>query len=284
MRVAPMGVAGELYIGGAGVAAGYLNDPDLTAARFVPDQFSDEPGLRLYRTGDMARVLPDGNIEFLGRSDLQIKIRGYRVEPGEIEAVLSQHPLVSQAVVVFRGDEGRERLIAYVMSLHLRPANSDEVRQYLKQRLPDHMVPSAIVVLRSFPTTVNGKVDRGALPHPEEIEKDRVMVAPQTSMEKELAGLWSELLNVADISVHDNFFDLGGHSLLATQLVSRMRRVFNKKLQLRTIFDSPTIAKLAPAIEGAAYADPAAMQTVLDSLDSLSDEEAKRLLREQAGS
>ena len=284
MRVAPMGVAGELYIGGAGVAAGYLNDPDLTAARFVPDQFSDEPGLRLYRTGDMARVLPDGNIEFLGRSDLQIKIRGYRVEPGEIEAVLSQHPLVSQAVVVFRGDEGRERLIAYVMSLHLRPANSDEVRQYLKQRLPDHMVPSAIVVLRSFPTTVNGKVDRGALPHPEEIEKDRVMVAPQTSIEKELAGLWSELLNVADISVHDNFFDLGGHSLLATQLVSRMRRVFNKKLQLRTIFDSPTIAKLAPAIEGAAYADPAAMQTVLDSLDSLSDEEAKRLLREQAGS
>jgi surfactin family lipopeptide synthetase C len=166
----------------------------------------------------------------------------------------------------------------------LRPANSDEVRQYLKQRLPDHMVPSAIVVLRSFPTTVNGKVDRGALPHPEEIEKDRVMVAPQTSIEKELAGLWSELLNVADISVHDNFFDLGGHSLLATQLVSRMRRVFNKKLQLRTIFDSPTIAKLAPAIEGAAYADPAAMQTVLDSLDSLSDEEAKRLLREQAGS
>jgi amino acid adenylation domain-containing protein len=285
MRVVPTGVAGELYIGGAGVAAGYLNDPDLTAARFVPDLFSAEPGSRLYRTGDLARVLPDGNIEFLGRTDLQVKVRGYRVEPGEIEAVLSQHPLVSQAVVVLRGDEGRERFVAYVMSLKLRPANSDELRQYLKQRLPEHMVPSAIVVLRRFPTTVNGKVDRGALPHPDEIQiKDRVMVAPQSSVEKELAGIWSELLNVAEISVHDNFFDLGGHSLLATQVVSRIRKIFKKKLQLRTIFDSPTIAKLAPAIEAAAYAYPAAMQTVLDSLESLSDEEAARLLEEQEGS
>jgi acyl carrier protein len=284
MRVVPTGVVGELYIGGAGVAAGYLNDPDLTAARFVPDLFSSEPDSRLYRTGDLARVLPDGNIEFLGRSDFQVKVRGYRVEPGEIEAVLSQHPLVGQAVVVFRGDEGRERFVAYVMSLKLRPANSDELRQYLKQRLPDHMLPSAIVVLRSFPTTANGKVDRGALPQPDEAQKDRVMVAPQTGVEKELAGIWSELLNVAEISVHDNFFDLGGHSLLATQVVSRIRKNFNKKLQLRTIFDSPTIAKLAPVVEAAAYADPAAMQTVLDSLESLSDEEAKRLLQEQEGS
>ncbi len=284
MRIVPTGVAGELYIGGAGVAAGYLNDPDLTAARFVPDLFSDEPGSMLYRTGDLARVLPDGNVEFLGRSDLQVKVRGYRVEPGEIEAVLSRHPLVSQAVVVLRGDEGRERFVAYVMSVKLRPANSDELRQYLKQRLPDHMVPSAILVLRSFPTTVNGKVDRGALPDPDEAQTDRVMVAPQTGVEKELAGIWSELLNVPEISVHDNFFDLGGHSLLATQVVSRIRKNFNKKLQLRTIFDSPTIAKLAPVIEAAAYADPAAMQTVLDSLESLSDEEAIRLLQEQEGS
>jgi amino acid adenylation domain-containing protein len=284
MRVVPTGVAGELYIGGAGVAAGYLNDPDLTAARFVPDLFSSEPDSRLYRTGDLARVLPDGNIEFLGRTDLQVKVRGYRVEPGEIEAMLSQHPLVSQAVVVLRGDEGRERFVAYVMSLKLRPANSDEVRQYLKQRLPDYMLPSAIIVLRSFPTTVNGKVDRGALPHPDEAQKDRVMVAPRTGVEKELAGIWSELLKVAEISVHDNFFELGGHSLLATQVVSRIRKNFNKKLQLRTIFDSPTIAKLAPVIEAAAYADPAAMQTVLDSLESLSDEEAKRLLEEHEGS
>jgi len=284
MRVVPTGVAGELYIGGAGVAAGYLNDPDLTAARFVPDPFSDEPGSRLYRTGDLAHVLPDGNLEFLGRSDLQVKVRGYRVEPGEIEAVLSRHPLVGQAVVILRGDEGRERFVAYVMSTKLRPANSDEVRQYLKQRLPDYMVPSAIVVLRSFPMTVNGKVDRGALPHPDEMQtKDRVMVAPQTNVEKELAGIWTELLKVAEISVHDNFFDLGGHSLLATQVISRIRKVFNKKLQLRTIFDLPTIATLAPAVEAAGYADPARVQTLLNTLESLSDEEVERLLEEQEG-
>jgi amino acid adenylation domain-containing protein len=284
LRLVPTGVAGELYISGAGVAAGYLNEPDLTAARFVPDPFSLEPGSRVYRTGDLARVLPDGNIEFLGRSDHQVKVRGYRVEPEEIEAVLSQHPLVSQSVVVLRGDEGRERFVAYVLSVKLRPANSDEVKQYLKERLPDYMVPSAVVVLRSFPTTVNGKVDRGALPHPDEIHAtNRVMVAPQTKVEKELAAIWSELLKVGEISVHDNFFDLGGHSLLATQLVSRIRRVFNKKLQLRTIFDLPTIAKLVPAVDAAPFADPAAMQTLLDTLETLSDDEAERLLQEQEG-
>jgi len=282
MRPAPTGVVGELYIGGAGVAAGYLNDPDLTASRFVPDLFSTAPSDRLYRTGDLARILPDGNVEFAGRSDLQVKIRGYRIEPGEIESVLSQHPLVSQAVVILRGDEGRERFVAYVMSSKLRPANADEIRQYMKQRLPEYMVPSAIVVLRSFPTTANGKVDRAALPEPDDIHaKDRLMVPPQTAVERELAEIWSTLLKRAELSVHDDFFDLGGHSLLATQVVSRIRKTFNKDIPLRTIFDSPTIAKLAGAIEVAAYADTADLQSELDLLESLSDEEAERLLQEE---
>jgi acyl-coenzyme A synthetase/AMP-(fatty) acid ligase/acyl carrier protein len=282
MRLVPTGVPGELYIGGGGVAAGYLNDPDLTAARFVPDLFSTEPGNRLYRTGDRARILPDGNIEFLGRTDRQVKVRGYRVEPGEIETVLTQHPLVRQAVVALRGEEGRERFVAYVMSRDLAAANTEELRQHLHQRLPEYMLPSAIVVLRSFPTTANGKVDVSALPDPDE-EKARLVVAPQTAVEKELAAIWTELLKTADLSVHDNFFDLGGHSLLATQVISRIRKVFNKKLPLRAIFDYPTIAKLAPAIETAAYADPAALYTMLDTLEALSDEEAERLLQEQDG-
>ena len=282
MRLVPTGVAGELYIGGAGVAAGYLNEPALTSARFVPDLFSPEPGRRLYRTGDRARTLPDGNIEFLGRTDRQVKIRGYRVEPGEIEAVLMQHPLVREAVVVLRGEEGRERFVAYVLSSKLGGANTDELGQHLQQRLPAYMLPSAIVLLRSFPTTANGKVDLGALPDPDE-QRARLVVAPQTEVEKKLAGIWLELLNTPDISVHDNFFELGGHSLLGTQVISRIRKVFNKKLPLRAIFDCPTIAKLAPAIEIAPYADQATLYAVLDTLEALSDEEAERLLQEQEG-
>ena len=275
-RPVPTGVAGELYIGGAGVAAGYLNDPDQTAVRFIPDLFSDEPGSRLYRTGDLARVLPDGNVEFLGRSDLQVKVRGYRIEPGEIETVLAEHPLVNQAVVIFRED----RFVAYVMSSQLRPANADQLRQYMKERLPDYMVPAAIVVLRSFPTTRNGKVDRAALPQAE-VTKSRVIVTPQTTVEKEVAAIWSQLLRVAEISVHDDFFDLGGHSLLATKVMSRIRKVFNTDLPLRTIFDAPTIAKLAHAIEAARHSDDADLRAALDELDSLSNEEAERLLQEE---
>jgi amino acid adenylation domain-containing protein len=281
MRTVPGGVVGELYIGGAGVAVGYLNDPDLTAARFVPDPFSNAPGDRLYGTGDLVRILPGGNVEFLGRSDLQVKVRGYRIEPGEIEAVLSRHSLVSQAVVILRRDEGHERFVAYVMSSKLRPANADEIRQYLKERLPDYMVPAAIVILRSFPTTLNGKVDRTALPAPDDVNaQDRVIVAPQTTVERELAKIWSGLLNAGEISVHDDFFDLGGHSLLATQVISRIQKVFNKNIPLRTIFDSPTIAKLAGAIEAATYRDTTDLRTELAALESLSDEEAERLLQE----
>jgi acyl carrier protein len=271
-----------LYIGGDGVAVGYLNDSDLTGARFVSDPFSDEPGSRLYRTGDLARILPDRNIEFLGRSDFQVKVRGHRIELGEVEMALSEHPLIKQAVVMLRGEDGQQQLVAYALSSQLHPANTDEIRQYLKQRLPHYMVPAAIVVLRSFPTTVNGKVDRAALPLGPDTQ-DRVMIAPQTAVEKELAAIWCELLKISEISVHDNFFDRGGHSLLATQVVSRIKKVFNTNIKLRAIFDSPTIAKLSLVIEDVTYAKATDLQMVLDSLQSLSDEEAERLLKEEEG-
>jgi len=282
MRVCPSGVAGELYIGGAGVAAGYLNDADQTAARFIPDPFSSDADRRLYRTGDWVRVLPEGNVEFLGRLDSQVKVRGYRIELGEIEAALNEHPLIRQAVVMLRRDDGRERLVAYAMGPRLRAANANEISEFLKQQLPDYMLPSAIVVMRSFPTTANGKVDRDALPA-DDSQTDKVVVAPQTITERELVRVWAELLKLEELSVHDDFFDLGGHSLLATQLVSRVRKTFNKDIPLRSIFDAPTIAKLAVVIERVTDNDQLDLQTELDLLESLSDDEAERLLNAEQG-
>ena len=280
MRLCPTGVAGELYIGGAGVAAGYLNDPEQTAARFVPDPFSTNPDARLYRTGDLARYLPEGNVEFLGRGDFQVKVRGYRIELGEIESALSEHPLIRQAIVVLRDDGGRERLVAYVTSSKLRPGNTTEITEFLKERLPDYMVPAPVIVMRAFPTTPNGKVDRAALPNPEGAEgTNRVVIAPRTFVEIELAKIWSSLLKIEELSVDDDFFDLGGHSLLATQVVSRVRKTFEKEIPLRSIFDAPTIAKLALVIERAPGAVD--LQMELDALESLSDEEAERLLQDQ---
>jgi amino acid adenylation domain-containing protein len=278
-QLCPTGVAGELYIGGAGVAAGYLNDPEQTAARFIPDLFSANS--RLYRTGDLARYLPDGNVEFLGRGDLQVKVRGYRIELGEIESVLTEHPLIRQAIVVLRHDGGRERLVGYVISSKLRPGNTAELTEFLKERLPDYMVPAPIVVMRAFPTTPNGKVDRAALPVPEEAEgANRVVIAPQTFVEIELAKIWGSLLKVDELSVHDDFFDLGGHSLLATQVVSRVRKAFEKEIPLRSIFDAPTIAKLARVIEQAS-GGAVDLQRELEAIESLSDEVAERLLKDQ---
>ena len=280
MHLCPTGVAGELYIGGAGVAAGYLNDPEQTAARFIPDIFSTNPDSRVYRTGDLARYLPDGNVEFLGRGDLQVKVRGYRIELGEIESALSEHPLIRQAIVVLRHDGDRERLVAYVISSKLRPGNTAEITEFLKERLPDYMVPAPIVVMRAFPTTPNGKVDRAALPVPEEVEgANRIVIAPRTFVEIELAKIWASLLKIEELSVHDDFFDLGGHSLLATQVVSRVRRAFEKEIPLRSIFDAPTIAKLAAVIEAA----PGAIDLeLLEAIESLSDEEAESLLQDQS--
>jgi amino acid adenylation domain-containing protein len=245
----PIGVAGELYVGGAGLARGYLHRAWLTAERFLPSPYRD--GDRLYRTGDLVRYLEDGNLEFLGRLDHQVKIRGFRIELGEIEARLVEHPAVGQAIVVAREDTpGDKRLVAYVVAADAAPVDAGELRLHLKQSLPEYMVPSAYVVLEALPLTPNGKLDRRALPAP---EADAVVrgeyVAPRTPVEEVLASLWCEVLKLDRVGVHDNFFELGGHSLLALTLIERMRRQ-RLHLSIRTVFTAPTLAELAAAVDG----------------------------------
>lgn len=249
-RPVPIGLAGELYIGGDCLAREYLNRPELTAERFIPDPFGDTPGARLYRTGDMARYLPDGNIEFLGRMDDQVKIRGFRIEPGEIETVLMRHPAVRQAAVAVReGAPGDRRLAAYVVCG--ADVGADALRRFLKARLPEHMIPSAYVFLESLPQTPGGKVDRRALPAPDRVrpEMEQSYIAPRTPVEEELAGIWAELLGVERVGIRDNFFDLGGHSLLAVQMLSKVGERLNRKLPLSDLFQSPTIEGIAAVVE-----------------------------------
>jgi amino acid adenylation domain-containing protein len=248
LQSVPIGVVGELYIGGDGLARGYLNRPELTAEKFIPNPFSDDPKARLYKTGDLARYLPDGNIEFLGRKDYQVKIRGFRAEPGEIEAVLGQHPTVQQAIVVAREDTpGGKRLVAYVVPHQPGTATAGDLRSFLKTKLPEYMLPSAWVSLDALPLTPNGKVDREALPLPDKTraEPQEGFVAPQNSVERQLAQIWEKLLGIQPIGVKDNFFDLGGHSLLAVRLIAQMEGSFGKDLPLATLFKAPTIEQLA---------------------------------------
>ncbi|MGA3164142.1 MAG: amino acid adenylation domain-containing protein [Verrucomicrobiota bacterium] len=255
----PIGVQGELYIGGAGVARGYLNRPELTAEKFIPDPFSAAPGARMYKTGDLACYRPDGNIEFLGRADHQVKIRGFRIELGEIEAVLGQHPAVREAVVVAREDSpGEKRLVAYVVAEREPLPTTTDLRNFLKEKLPEYMVPAVFVLLDALPLMPNGKIDRRALPSPDRSrpELDKAFVAPRTPTEELLAEIWAQLLDLERVGVHDNFFDLGGHSLLATQLVSRMREAFQVEIPLRRLFEVPTVAGLAESIEAARQAGP----------------------------
>jgi len=251
MKPVPVGMPGELYIGGAGVARGYINRPELTAEKFLANPFSAEEGGRLYKTGDLARYLPDGNIQFIGRVDNQVKIRGYRIELGEIEAVLTRHPQVSHAVVTVREESpGDKRLVAYVVATEKEELQANELRQFLKTKLPDYMVPRAFVNLASLPLTATGKINRKALPAPDEcvFEAQEDFAAPRTPVEASLARIWSEVLKLQKVGIHDNFFDLGGHSLLATQVISRIRGVFNLEIPLRTLFELPTIAELAVAV------------------------------------
>jgi amino acid adenylation domain-containing protein len=252
----PVGVAGELYIGGEGVARGYLDRPALTAERFVPDPFGDRPGARLYKTGDIARWRPDGDLEFLGRVDHQVKIRGYRIELGEVEAALLRHPAIREVVVVAREDApGDRRLVAYLIPADDRdgagPPSAVDLRDFLKHALPEPMVPSAFVVVDAWPLTPNGKVDRAALPAPggERATARAEFVAPRGPVEAKVAEVWSVVLGVEKVGAHDNFFDLGGHSLLATQVVSRLRDAFATDLPLRALFEEPTVAALAARIE-----------------------------------
>ncbi|MCE9667443.1 amino acid adenylation domain-containing protein [Myxococcus stipitatus] len=246
LQPVPMGVTGELYVGGAGVARGYLDRPELTAERFLSDPFSAVPQARMYRTGDLARFLSDGSLEFLGRVDHQVKVRGFRIELGEIEAVLRQQPGVDGAVVVARRyAPGDTRLVGYLTPVKGRALELDSVRGHLRERLPDYMVPVTFVVLESFPLSPNGKVDRKALPAPDEAREAHEYVAPSTPLEERLASLFAELLQVERVGRHDNFFSLGGHSLLATRLVSRMRKDLGIELPLRALFETPTVASLA---------------------------------------
>ena len=248
MRVLPVGVPGELYVGGAGVARGYLNRPELTAERFIDSPFID--GDRLYRTGDRVRWLADGTLEFLGRVDDQVKIRGFRVELGEIEAALRQHPQVREAVVVAREDvPGDKRLAGYVVPEGEAPGVA-ALRGFLKDLLPDYMVPTAWATLDALPLNRNGKVDRRALPAPD-VARGEGYVAPRTATEEVLAAVWAEVLRVERVGIEDNFFELGGHSLLATRVVSRIREVFRAELPLRALFEAPTVAALAERVEAA---------------------------------
>jgi acyl carrier protein len=242
-----MGVSGELHLGGVQIARGYLNRPELTEEKFVPDPFSCFPGARLYKTGDLCRYLPDGNIEYLGRNDFQIKIRGQRIEIGEIESVLSQIPAVREVVVLAREDvPGDKRLVAYIVPRQQSKPDLEEVRNSVRDKLPAYMVPSAIVPMEAFPLTFSGKVDRRSLPAPERKRRiDGSYAAPQGQSEKILAAIWEELLQVDQVGVRDNFFDLGGHSLLLVKMVPKVENAFGRKVSIIDLFQRPNIRAMA---------------------------------------
>ena len=253
LQPVPVGLRGELHIGGAGVARGYLNRPEMTAEKFIADPFRQTPGARLYKTGDMARFLPSGEIEFLGRADHQVKIRGFRVELGEIEAALSQHPAVSDPVVVVREDDsGAKNLLAYFVAKQQPAPKGTELRRFLKDGLPEYMVPHAFVALSSLPLTPNGKVDRRALPAPsaDDLAVEEGFSVPKDALESELVKLWEQLLGRRPIGVQQNFFELGGHSLLAVRLMHRIEQEFGKRLPITTLLQAPTIEQLANVLRG----------------------------------
>jgi len=249
----PIGVPGELHIGGVQVARGYLHRPDLTTQRFIPDPFSDTPNARLYKTGDLARWLPNGTIDFLGRLDFQVKLHGVRIELGEIEATLGHHPAITAATVTLDQHHHDQRLIAYLVPSGDQPPDVHELRGFLKERLPAQMIPSLFMTLESLPTTSSGKVDRNALPRPEASEPQTSpgYVAPRTELEREIAEVWAEVLGLRQVGVDDDFFDLGGHSLKAMQANARLRELYAVELPLLAFFEQPTIAGQASAVTDA---------------------------------
>jgi amino acid adenylation domain-containing protein len=252
LKAVPDGEAGELYIGGAGLARGYLHQPEMTAERFIPDPFNAAPGARLYRTGDLARRLPDGNLEFLGRIDDQLKIRGFRIEVGEIENVLRQHPAARNVIVIGRDDgSGGKKLVAYVVVRNDNRPTTEDLRDFLKARLPEYMVPAAFVMLKSLPLTPGGKVDRRELPPPE-IDRDsadKQYVAPRTETERQLVAIWEAMLDVRPIGIRDNFFELGGHSLMDARLVAEVEGRMGVTLPLATIYHTRTVENMAATVE-----------------------------------
>jgi acyl carrier protein len=269
LQSVPLGVPGELLIGGAGLARGYLNQPDLTADRFVANPFDSKSSSRLYRTGDLVRYLPDGTVEYLGRIDHQVKIRGFRIELGEVESQLRKHPAVREAVVIADTDSsGAKRLVAYTVSPESPGPSSSDLREHLKRTLPEYMVPSLFVQLETLPLTPNGKVDRKALPKPE-LDRSAVEMdgEPQSDAELLLAQIWSEVLDVPRVGTRSNFFDLGGHSLMITRILSRLREALQIELPMKSIFEAPTIAEFAVLVENA----------VADQISRLTDDEVLEL-------
>jgi amino acid adenylation domain-containing protein len=282
LRPVPIGVPGELYVGGDGLARGYHKRPELTAERFIPHPFRADPGARLYRTGDLVRYLADGNLEFLGRLDQQVKLRGFRIEPGEIEAVLTRHPAVREAVVVMEEEpsgvvleeetSGDKRLVAYFVLRQTPGPSVSELRSLLRAWLPEYMVPAAFVPLGALPLMPSGKLNRRALPSPESVrpEFDNGFVAPRSLVEARLAEIWTSVLGIEPVGVHDDFFALGGHSLSATQVISRLRTTFQVDLPLLTLFEAPTIAGLALALTQRQEEERAQMERVSAEVESTS--------------
>lgn len=275
MRQMPPGEVGEIWIGGAGVARGYRNRPNLTAVKFVRNPFSLDPGGRLYKTGDLGRCHPDGQIEFLGRADEQIKIRGFRIEPAEIVKVLDEHPSVQASAVIAREiAPGEKRLVAYFVPASKSLPTHTELRNAVAKRLPDYMVPGVFVKLAALPLNASGKVDRNALPAPTAANtlRDDTYIAPRTPIEERVASMLAPLLGLDKVSVEDNFFLLGGHSLMGTQLIARIRDAFGVELALRALFESPTVARLSAQVES----------LLIVKLESMTEAEAERLLESTA--
>jgi amino acid adenylation domain-containing protein len=288
LNLQPIGLAGELCISGLSLSRGYLNRPGLTAEKFIPNPFATQE--RLYRTGDRVKWLPLGHLQFLGRMDYQVKIRGMRIEPGEIEAVLNQHPAVLDSIVVAREIiRGDKSLVGYVVRVKDSAIEVSDLRRYLKERLPEHMVPAALILIDKLPLAPNGKVDRDALPVPDDLRPLEVpdFVGPRNSVEEVLAGIWSGVLNLQRVGVHDNFFELGGHSLLATQVVSRIQNALQVELPVRRIFESPTVAELSEWMlhesgRRSDVSDMHARASILLKVAQLTDEEAEGWLQERS--
>ncbi len=250
----PVGVAGMLYINGSGLARGYLNRPKITADKFIPNPFADLPGKRLYKTGDLARYLPSGEIEYIGRIDNQVKVRGFRIELGEIEAQITQHSAVRESVVVVREDIPEEkRLIAYVVSEQESTPKASELRSLLSEKLPNYMIPSVFIPMMTLPLTPNGKVDRKALPAPDGsyLKLETAYIKPSSNLEKSIANIWQQVLKLEKVGIHDNFFELGAHSLLLVRVHSQLHEIFQTNLSVLDLFRYPTISSLAEFINRA---------------------------------
>ena len=280
------GTSGELYVAGPRLALGYLNRPELTAETFIPDSFNSKPGARLWKSGDLARCLPDGNLGFAGRKDYQINMRGIRIEPGEIESVLADHPAIRQAVVVAReNNHGEKFLAAYLTCGRNSSPTVSNLRNFLQGKFPDSMIPSTFVFLHAMPLTTSGKIDRKALPAPPKTRPnlENPFIEAQTPFEENLVPIWSKVLGIDQIGIHDNFFELGGNSLMGTRIASHIRDTFFLDVPVRLVFENPTVAELAVAVVQlkAEKKEPRDIDHILAQLEMLSDEEAQELLYEK---